>query len=282
MPKVARITGSLARRQPTAVFGFFVLLLVVFAALFAPWVSPYSPLAQLPGEALAPPSGAHVFGTDALGRDILSRTIWGARTSMYIALLALALAGGVGTVVGMLSGYLEGAFDVMVQRVVDILMGFPTLILALAMVAFLKPSATNVAVALSIVFAPRIARFVRGSMLSLKQNEYVNAARAVGCTDVRIMARHLLPNAIPYVAVYTSLFFGNAVLAEASLGFLGVGVPPPTPSWGRELSGAASQYLTRAPWMTVFPGFTIAMMVLAANLIGDGLRDVLDPKLRRR
>lgn len=273
---------SFLRANPTATGGGVVFLLVVLAALFAPVVAPYDPLAQSAEASLLAPGRAHPFGTDPLGRDMLSRIIWGARVSMYVSLLALVIGAGVGTIVGTVSGYLEGAFDAVVQRFVDTLMAFPVLILSLAIVGFLKPSAANVATALAIAFAPRIARLLRGAILSLKRNDYIDAARAIGCTDVRIMARHLLPNVIPLIIVYSSLFLGGAILAEAALSFLGVGIPPPAPSWGRMLSGAAADYLARAPWLTVFPGLAISVTVLAANLLGDGLRDALDPRLRGR
>ncbi|MBI4307901.1 MAG: ABC transporter permease [Chloroflexi bacterium] len=270
------------RENPTAAAGALFLLLVVVAAIFAPVLSPHDPLTQSAGVHLRPPEGEHPFGTDNLGRDILSRVFWGARLSIYVSLLALVLGGATGIVVGMASGYLEGVFDAVAQRFVDTLLAFPTLILSLAMVGFLKPGAENIAIALGIVLAPRITRLIRGSVLITKRSDYVDAAHAVGCTSVRIMVRHILPNVVPYVIVYTSLYVGAAILAEASLSFLGVGVPPPAPSWGRMLSDASAQYLVQAPWMTVFPGLAISLTVLAANLLGDGLRDALDPKLRGR
>jgi len=271
-----------ARENPTAAAGAMFLVLMAVTAVFAPFFSPHDPLTQFRGEHLRPPDGDHPFGTDNLGRDILSRVIWGARLSVSVSLLALLLGGATGVVVGTASGYLEGAFDAVVQRFVDTLLAFPTLILSLAMVGFLKPGAENIAIALGIVLAPRITRLIRGSVLSTKRNDYVDAAHVIGCTPLRVMLRHILPNVIPYVIVYTSLYVGTAILAEASLSFLGVGVPPPAPSWGRMLSDASAQYLIQAPWMTVFPGLAISLTVLAANLLGDGLRDALDPKLRGR
>lgn len=266
-------------RVRLAGLGLFVIFAFVFMAVFAPIVAPYDPLKQDLANTYAGPTWSHPFGTDYLGRDILSRIIYGARVSMLVGLVAVGIAVGIGVPVGMLAGYLGGAVDNIFMRVVDGLMAFPTLILALGIVAALGPGVINVMIAVGFTAAPVYARISRSQTLSVKTMTYIDSAINVGCPTGRILFVHILPNILAPIIVAATLGLAGAVLAEAGLGFLGVGVLPPTPTWGSSLN-QGFRYLHNAPGMSIFPGMAIFLLVLSFNFVGDALRDVLDPRLR--
>ena len=264
-----------------AIAGGVVLLLLIFAAVAAPLVAPYDPNAQNYDHLLEGTSLQHPFGTDNFGRDILSRVIYGGRISLSIGFLGTLLGVAVGLTVGLVSGYYGRWVDSVLMRLLDILLAFPGLLLAIAIVAALGPGNMNVVVAIGVFSVPVFARILRGSILSLNQADFIIAARAVGASNRRIMVIHLLPNAIGSILVIATLRLGTAILTVASLSFLGLGIPPPSSEWGSMLSNGR-QFLQSAPHVAVFPGLAILVTVLAFNLLGDGLRDAIDPKLKAR
>ena len=269
------------RRNPLGVASAGIIVLLALTATFADVVAPYDPLAPQPEIRLSAPSRAHPFGTDDIGRDVLSRVIYGSRISLWVGLLAVGIGTIVGMLIGLVSGYWEGRLDMMLQRVMDAVQAIPGLLLALAIVSVLRPSTTNAMIAIAIVIIPGNSRIVRGAVLSAKQNRYVEAAQAMGCRHPRIILRHILPNVTAPILIIASIWFGNAILIEASLSFLGVGTQPPEPSWGLMLSTTGRAFFEQAPWLAVFPGLAISLAVLGFNLFGDTLRDAWDPKLRR-
>ena len=259
-----------------------LVLLIVFCAIavFAPVIAPYDPLVQDALSQAKAPNAAHLLGTDYLGRDVLSRVLFGARPSLAVGVASVALAILLGSTVGLLSGYLGGAFDLVTQRVVEIALTLPGLVLALALLAIIGSGSLSLVLAIALVLAPGIARVVRSTALTVATEDYIEAARAVGARDSRIIFRPVLPNAVATIIVLASLSLGNAILFEAALSFLGLGIQPPDPSWGNLLSGPARQYFEVAPWMAIFPGVAVSLAVLSFNLLGDTLRDVFDPRLR--
>jgi peptide/nickel transport system permease protein len=259
------------------VFGAVVLAIVALLAVFAPWVAPYDPLATSWSLVRKAPSAAHWFGTDEVGRDLLSRVIWGGRASLSAGVIAVTIAVGLGVPIGMVAGYVGGWLDAVISRITDAMLAVPFLILAIALAAFLGPSLGNAMIAIGVTATPIFVRLSRGQVLAARAEDYVEAARAVGNPPARILLRHVLPNILPPVMVQATLAVAAAIIAEASLSFLGLGQQPPQPSWGSMLN-TAQRFLTQAPWMAVFPGIAIFLTVLAFNLFGDGLRDVLDPK----
>jgi peptide/nickel transport system permease protein len=259
--------------------GIIIVVLAVLAATLGPVLTPYDPSAQTLAERLGPPSAAHPFGLDELGRDILSRLLSGARISLLVGLAVVSVSSLIGMTLGSIAGYFGGGIDDLISRVIDILMAFPGILLAIALVAVLGPSLTNVVLALSVIGWVGYARLVRGQALRAREFEYVQAARALGAGPARIVARHVLPTAFPAVIVQATLGMAGAIIAEASLSFLGLGVQPPTPSWGTMLDAGRS-HLFDAPHLTVFPGLAIATLVLGFNFLGDGLRDRIDPKAK--
>jgi peptide/nickel transport system permease protein len=267
-----------AQARPLATLALAALVAIVMVALLADVVATHDPLAQDVAQRLRPPGPDHYFGTDGFGRDIFSRVVHGSRVSLYVGLLAVSMAAVAGIGVGTLSAYWAGAFDLIVQRVIDVLLGFPFLVLALIMVVALGAAPTSVAIAIALALAPQIARLSRASALSIKQEPYVEAARALGAGAFRVILRHLLPNSFPPVLAQVTGYFGAAVVAETALSFLGLGVPPPFPSWGRMLQEGARQYFEAAPWATIFPGLALSLTVLSAALLGDAVRDLLDPR----
>jgi len=271
---------AFARRRPLGAIGAVVVLLMLLVAVSATIIAPYDPLAIDFAGMLAPPSAQHWLGTDAFGRDVLSRLIYGSRTALIVGFGAAFVGATAGAILGVGSAYFGGRVDLYLQRVMDIFISFPLIILALAMVAILGNSLPNVITAITIPMIPRCALVIRSSALSIREMPYVDAARAAGFSHARIILRHMLPNVMaPYLIMLTS-FLGQAILAEASLSFLGLGVQEPTAAWGLMLRGAAVQFAETAPWMAVFPGLAISLAVFAFNLFGDSLRDALDPKLR--
>ena len=267
-------------KTPGAAFGLGLLSVVVIVAIGANWIAPYDPNEQNYTALRQAPSWAHPLGTDNIGRDVLSRIFHGARISLSAGLISVGLAMAVGVPLGLVSGYLRGWVDALIMRVVDALWSFPTLILALSITALLGPSLRNVMIAVGIVFTPIFGRLARGETLSVREREFVTAARSIGASSGRIIWSHIVPNIITSIIIVGSLLVGLAIIAESSLSFLGVGVRPPTPSWGADLRDG-SRILRQAWWVSVFPGLAIFMTVLAANLVGDGVRRALDPRLRR-
>lgn len=261
-----------------AIFGS-VLLIVVVVAVFAPVVAPYDPIATS-RETLLGPSLKYPFGTDNIGRDQLSRIIWGARISLYVGLIAVGIGTLSGTVIGLVSGFLGGTFDLIVQRAVDGMLAIPAIVLAMAIVSVLGASTANALLAIAIVTIPSSSRVVRSAVLAVKSNVYVDAARALGATPGGIMVRHVLPNIIAPILILASGSLGGAILAESGLSFLGLGTQPPNPSWGLMLSTSGRQYMESAPWLAILPGLAIMVTVLSFNMLGDTIRDVLDPRLR--
>jgi len=260
--------------------GFVVLALVIILAILAPIVVPDSPYVMNRIDSLQGPSRSHPMGTDELGRDLFSRVVYGARTSLLVAAIAVAIATLIGAPIGIAAGYFEGWIDSFSMRVMDVVFAFPALLLALTITAFLGPSLRNATLALGIVYAPGFARIVRGPVLSAKHQEYVEASRVSGAGHARILVRHLLPNVLSPLIVTATVTFSFALLAEAALSYLGLGAQPPEPSWGAMLSGGR-RFMETVPSLAIFPGIAIMVTVLATNLLGDALRDVLDPRLRR-
>ena len=269
------------KRKPLGAASAALLVILVLAAIFADVLAPYDPLATAPETRLSAPSRAHPFGTDDIGRDVLSRVIHGSRISLWVGLLAVGIGTAAGMFIGLLCGYCEGRLDLIMQRLMDAIQAIPGLVLALAIVSVLKPSTTNAMLAIAIVIIPGNSRIVRGAVLSAKQNRYVEAAQAIGCRHPRIIGSHILPNVTAPILIIASIWLGNAILIEATLSFLGVGTQPPTPSWGLMLSSTGRAFMEQAPWLAIFPGLAISLAVLGFNLFGDTLRDAWDPKLRR-
>jgi peptide/nickel transport system permease protein len=257
------------------IIGVFITL-----AVFGPWLTPYDALEVQPIVRLQAPSPSHLLGTDELGRDVLSRLIIGSRVSLAVALGATLLSTVFGLLIGLTSAYFQGRYDLIMQRFVDALQSIPSLILAMVMVATLGTSITNVMIAIAVTAIGAKARLVRGAALGVKQNQYVEAAQGSGATSFRIMLRHILPNIWAPIIVFFSLSLGTAIIRESSLSFLGLGPPPPNPTWGSMLSGNARNYMATAPWLAIAPGLCITLVVLSFNLVGDALRDILDPRLR--
>jgi peptide/nickel transport system permease protein len=263
----------------TGVAGAIVLLIVVGTALLAGKISPYSPTRQDFRVERQPPGVQHLMGTDEFGRDVLSRVIWGAQTSLEAGAVAASIALLIGLGLGMLAAFYGGRADNLIMRLMDILLAFPYILLAIAVVAILGPGLLNAMIAIAIVYIPHYARVVRGSVLSVRSRDYVDAARALGAPDDRIMLHHVLPNTLAPVIVTTTLIVGSAIIDTAGLSFLGLGTQPPTPDWGNMLAGGRS-YVIDSPWIATFPGLAILVTVLAFNLLGDALRDAFDPRLR--
>jgi peptide/nickel transport system permease protein len=276
-----RALWTTIKRKPLGAASALLILIIVFTAIFANVLAPYDPLDADPTIRLARPSAAHPFGTDDIGRDVLSRIIYGSRISLWVGLLAVGIGTAIGMVIGLACGYWEGRLDMLLQRVMDAVQAIPGLMLALAIVSVLKPNTTNAMLAIAIVIIPGNSRIVRGAVLSAKQNRYVEAAEAIGCRQPRILVTHILPNVTAPILVIASIWLGNAILIEATLSFLGVGTQPPTPSWGLMLSSTGRAFMEQAPWLAVFPCLAISLAVLAFNLFGDTLRDAWDPKLRK-
>jgi len=266
-------------RNPTLMFGLVVLLVMLIAAVLAPVLALEDPLSLKLGSRLRPPSAEHWFGTDDLGRDVFSRVIYGSRVSLQVGALVVAIAGTIGFLLGATTGYVRGLFDNVVMRVVDVILAFPALILAMAIASFLGPDLTNTMLAISVVHIPKYTRLARSEALVLRESLFVQAARASGASGVRIVLRHIIPNSLSSMLVVATLDFGLVILTAASLGFLGLGAQPPTPEWGLMVADGR-KFLLDAPWFSTFPGLTIMLVVIAANVVGDGLRDLLDPRLR--
>ena len=268
------------RRRPLGAIGGVAILFMLFVAAVAPLLAPYDPLAVDFAAMLSPPSAEHWLGTDSFGRDVLSRLIYGSRTALIVGFGASMLGASMGALLGVGSAYFGGRVDLYLQRVMDVLLSFPLIILALALVAILGNTIPNLIIAIMIPMIPRCALVIRSSALSIREMPYVDAARAAGFSHSRIILRHMLPNVMASYLVMLTAFLGQAILLEASLSFLGLGVQEPLPAWGLMLRGAAVEFAETAPWMAIFPGLAISVAVFAFNLFGDSLRDALDPRLR--
>jgi len=270
----------LAQRHVLGAAGLIIMIAFVFTAIFADFIARYDPLTIDAARALARPSLTHWMGTDSFGRDVFSRIIHGARISLAVGIGSTALGGSIGAIVGLTSGYLSGWVDLVFQRVSDVLQALPLLVLALIMTAALGPSLPNVIIAIAIPLIPTVSRVIRANTLALRELPFIEAAKSIGMSEVRIALRHVLPNTLAPLIVLATAQLGSTILTEASLSFLGLGIPEPYPSWGRMLSESAAEYVRTAPWLVIFPGIAISLVVFGANLFGDALRDILDPRQR--
>jgi peptide/nickel transport system permease protein len=285
IPRRRNAIVDFARQQPLGAVSFVIIFAMMFAGIFSAWVAPYNPLDIDFASILAPPSREHWFGTDAYGRDILSRIIYGSRTALVIGFTSSLVGSTLGAVLGVASAYFGGRIDDWIQRFMDVLLAFPIIVLALVVVAAVRSAVffdidVNLIIAIAIPILPRVERVVRAAALSVRVMPYVDAARAAGYSNSRIIFRHMTPNVVaPYLIMFTA-FIAQAILAEASLSFLGLGVTEPTPAWGLMLSGNAADFFDKAPWMILFPGIAISLAVFAFNLAGDSLRDHLDPRFK--
>lgn len=280
-----RKAARFARTQPLGAGGAAILVVMVLLAVFANQLVPHDPLATKSAERLQGPSLSHLAGTDNLGRDVFSRVVWAARPSLFTGLIVVAFTASVGLVLGVVSAYVGGVFDLLFQRLIDAMQAFPGLVFAMAVVSALGNQIRwdvpwSVVIALGLTFLPGTSRVIRGAALSTKNNVYVESARAVGASRTRIVFRHIAPNVMAPVIVVASVQLGAVILAESSLSFLGLGVAPPTPSWGGMLSTSGRRFFEVAPWLAIFPGIAISLAVLAFNLLGDSVQDVMDPRLR--
>lgn len=276
------VSLTFCRRQPLGSFGLAIVIVTGVAGLLAEWIAPYSPTANDFAAMTEAPSLAHWLGTDQFGRDLLSRIIHGARTALIVGFVSAIVGGFAGLVLGVASAYFGGKIDLVLQRVMDVLMAFPLIIMALAVVAIFGTGVQNVIIAITVPLVPRCARVVRASALSIREVPYIDAARACGFGHMRIILRHMIPNVMAPFLIMLTAFVGQAILAEASLSYLGLGVQEPTPAWGLMLQGGAEEYASTAPWIAIFPGVAIALTVFGFSLFGDALRDAIDPKLRDR
>jgi len=270
------------RRQPLGTVGLAVVLVMAVAGLSAEWIAPYSPTSNDFAAMTEPPSWAHLMGTDQFGRDLFSRIVFGARTALIVGFSCAIVGGVAGLVLGVASAYFGGRIDLVLQRVLDVVMAFPLIIMALAVIAIFGSGVFNVIVAITIPLVPRCARVVRSSALAIREMPYIDAARACGFGHTRIILRHMVPNVLAPFLIMLTAFVGQAILAEASLSYLGLGVQEPTAAWGLMLQGGAEEYASTAPWIAVFPGIAIALTVFGFSLFGDALRDAIDPRLRDR
>jgi peptide/nickel transport system permease protein len=279
MAYLAKATFAAFNANKTSWVGLVIFLLVALAAIAAPLLSPHDPVEQNILYKLKPPTAEYLLGTDAFGRDILSRLLYGARISLVIGFVSTIAAMLIGSLIGILAGWYGGRFDILVMQTMDMLLAFPSLILGLLIVAMLGPSMTNIILAIALTSVPAFARIARAPTISVKEREYIDACRALGYSDARIMGGHILPNIFPEILVMGSLWLANAIRTEASLAFIGLGVKPPTPTWGGMIREGFENILDSA-WLAVAPGLAILVVVFALNLLGDGLRDAIDPKLK--
>jgi peptide/nickel transport system permease protein len=268
------------RRYPLGAIGAVIMAVFVLAAIFAPFLTVYDPLSTNAAASLAKPSAAHWLGCDFMGRDVYSRIIYGARISLAVSMGSMLLGSSIGVTLGLLSGYLLGWFDLITQRFLEMMQSLPLLVMAIIMAAALGPSLHNTIIAIAIPLVPYVARVIRANTLSLREQPFVEAAKAIGMSERRIALRHILPNTLAPLIVLATAQLGSTILTESSLSFLGLGVPEPHPSWGRMLSESAAEYVRTAPWLVIFPGLAISFVVFGTNLLGDALRDLLDPRQR--
>ena len=272
---------TFCRRYPLGAIGMAITLAFVFCAIFAELVTGVDPYTTNAADSLAAPGGAHMLGADVMGRDVFSRIIYGARISLMVGIGSTFLGCLFGVMIGLASGYLLGWFDLITQRIIDVMQALPLLVMALVMAASLGPSLENTIIAISIPLIPNVARIIRSNTLSLREMPFVESARAAGMSELRIAVRHVLPNTLAPLIVLATAQLGSAILTEASLSFLGLGIPEPHASWGRMLSESAAEYVRTAPWLVIFPGIAISLVVFGTNLLGDAVRDILDPRQRK-
>ncbi|MBC8339540.1 MAG: ABC transporter permease [Rhodospirillales bacterium] len=277
-----QVAWTMTRKYPLGAFGLLIVVVMIILAVFANILSPYDPEANAFEHMLTPPDLQFWLGTDQFGRDILTRIIYGARTALFVGFSCAIIGSVVGLILGVASAYFGGRIDLIFQRVMDVFMAFPLIIMALAVVSIFGTGTQNVIIAITIPFIPRCARVVRSSALAIREIPYVDAARALGFTHTRIIMRHMTPNVMAPFLIMLSAFVGQAILLEASLSYLGLGVQEPTPAWGLMLQGGAEEYAESAPWVAIWPGIAISLAVFGFNLFGDALRDALDPKLRQQ
>jgi peptide/nickel transport system permease protein len=267
-------------KNKLALAGLTIVLFFIIIAIIAPWVAPYGFKEQVLTDRMQPPSSKHWFGTDDFGRDIFSRILYGARISLWVGFFSVLGSVVIGTLLGIVAGYYGRWIDAIISRIFDIMLAFPSILLAIAVVSILGPSLRNALIAIAVINVPNFGRLVRSKVLSIKQEEYIMSAKAIGMRDTRILFRHILPNSISPVIVQATLAIATAIIEAAALGFLGLGAQPPEPEWGKMLADSKN-YITQAPWTLFFPGMAIMLTVLGFNLMGDGLRDVLDPKMKQ-
>ena len=280
LARTIRVLASFSRRKPLGAVGGAIVAILILAAIFAPLIAPHDPYKVNTDYVYHAPTTTFLVGTDQVGRDVLSRLIYGTRVSLYVGIVSVMIGATMGTLVGIVSAYFGGVTDLAIQRVLDSLIAFPSVIFAMAIMAALGSSLENVIIALVIIFMPGAARTIRARALSLKEMDFVLASRAIGAGHWRIMLLHILPNCLSLYIVFFTITVGFAILVEASLSFLGLGAPPEVPTWGGMLTDAASKYVKLAPWLAILPGAAVALVVFGFNLLGDALRDVLDPRLR--
>ena len=280
MQTISSSLWRLVKEKPLGAFGGVIVVGLLLCAAFAPWIAPYRYDETNVRQRLKPPSAQFYLGTDNLGRDLFSRIVYGARISVTVGFGAVALGVLLATILGVVSGYLGGTFDVLVQRVVDAVMAFPFLVLLLSLMAVLGPGLLNVILVLAVPLSANNSRIIRSATLAAKEHQFVEAAQAVGASHLRMILRYILPNVMAPIIIIATIGLGFAILAEAALSFLGLGVPPPYPSWGEMLSGSGRSYMYQAPWMAIWPGVAISLAVFGFNMLGDALRDLLDPRLR--
>jgi peptide/nickel transport system permease protein len=277
---VPRRLLEFARRKPLGAAGAIIVALLVFVALTAPWLAPYPYDVGEASQRLQGPTLAHPFGTDANGRDMLSRIIWGARISVTVGFGAVLISTILATTIGVVSGYFGGVFDLSFQRLIDVWISFPALVLLVSLVAVLGPGLWSITIILGILVTPGSSRVIRGAVLGMRHQAYLETASCLGAGNSRIILRHVLPNVFVPILILATVRLGTAILAEATISFLGYGVPPPYPAWGAMLSGTGRAYMLQSPWMSIWPGLAICLAVFGFNVLGDALRDVLDPRLR--
>jgi peptide/nickel transport system permease protein len=282
----ANVTGRFSklmyfvRSYPLGAIGALIVLLFVLTAIFADFLTAFDPTTTDAASSLAKPGGAHALGADFMGRDMWSRIVYGARISLVVGIGSAALGSLFGVIIGLASGYIGGWFDLIMQRIVDIMQALPLLVMALLMAAALGPSLINTVIAIAIPLIPQTARVIRANTMALREMPFIEASKAVGMSEWRIAVQHILPNTLAPLIVLGTAKLGSAILTEASLSFLGLGIPEPHPSWGRMLSESAAEYMRTAPWLVIFPGIAISLVVFGTNLLGDALRDILDPRQR--
>ena len=279
-PGALSLLWLFCRRKPLGALGGLLVLVMILMAVFANWIAPYTYDETIRGARMKAPGAQFWMGTDNLGRDIFSRVVYGARVSVTVGFGAVLLANFLATTIGITSGYFGGKYDICVQRVVDAWQSFPFLVVILSIMAVLGPGLMNVILALGVLGAAAASRVIRGATIAVAQNQYIEAARAVGAGHVRIMCRYIFPNVAATIIILATIGLGGAILAESALSFLGFGVPPPYPAWGAMLSGSGRSYMYTAPWMAIWPGAAISLAVFGFNMLGDALRDLLDPRLR--
>jgi peptide/nickel transport system permease protein len=279
-PAIAGAAWRFCRRKPLGALGAIIVIGLLIMAVFAPWIAPYSYDETIPGARMKAPGAKFWMGTDNLGRDVWSRVVYGARISITVGFATILAGTLLAAAIGISSAYFGGGYDIVVQRVVDAWMYFPYLVIILSLMAALGPGLLNLIGALSVLIAAASSRVIRGATLSVMQNPYLEAARAMGCGHARIILRYVVPNVTATIIILATIGLGGVILAESALSFLGFGVPPPYPSWGAMLSGSGRSYMYRAPWMAIWPGAAISLAVFGFNMLGDALRDVLDPRLR--